>query len=444
MALFSFIPADSARFTQKLHETTPQDCTAFLPKEAGQPIVQYDPKQVMDSFLAYYFAPWDNPFQFFSAQVLHEIQQKKVQKYKQKPGWGPNRHPLSQDFIAALGANMYLETFPNYQQPAITVQVGHLRTLPCDKPSFGNWMFAGEGYPFDNWQEILVAPNTPLHVLHTSQDGAWHFVVADYTYGWIQKEALAYVTPAFMTQWRKTKQYITPLHDDVPVKDNMFAPLARVGQLMPLAPTQNNKENYQVLTVAKDTAGYASAQVGSITKTATALMPLLATPSNMARLANNLMGQPYSWGGIGGYRDCSSLLKDLLLPFGIWLPSDSRPQSQAGTLVSLKELNEAEKTALLQAKASPFFSLVYWSGHITLYLGAKQGKVYVYNAIWGLRTEYQGEEGRAVIGKVAIMPIDLGQEYSNVNSSMLSKAQGLIMLNNRLTNPHEKLALHPK
>ena len=444
MICFSLILADDASITQRLHETIPQDCDRFLPKAPHQPIVQYDPKQVMDSFLAYYFAPWDNPFQFFSAQEFHEIQQEKIEKYTQKLGWGLNRHSFSQQFMATLCDNMHLETFPNYEQSAITVRAVNLRTLACDKSAFTSVVAAEEGYPFDNWQEALLAPNTPLYVLHTSQDGAWHFVAADYTYGWIQKEALAYVTPAFMAQWRKTKQYITTLHDDVPVKDNMFAPLARVGQLMPLAPTQNNKENYQVLTVAQDAAGYASAQVGSVTKTATALMPLRATPSNMARLANNLMGQPYGWGGLEGYHDCASLLKDLFLPFGIWLPSDSRPQSQAGTFVSLKELDEAEKTKLLQAKASPFFSLVWWPGHIVLYLGVKAGKVYVYNDMWGFRTEYQGKEGRAVIGKVAIIPLDFGKEYSNITASLLSQAQGLILLNNRLTNPHEKPALHPK
>lgn len=396
----------------------------------------------MDSFLAYYFAPWDNPFQFFSAQTLHKTQQKKIEKYTQKPGWAMNKHPLSKDFIADLGDNMHLKDFPNYQQSAITVRTANLRTLPCGKPSFGNLEAPGQGYPFDHWQELFLAPNTPLHVLHTTQDGAWHFVVTDSTYGWIAKESLAYVTPKFMAQWRKSKQYITPLRDGVPVKDNMFAPLARIGQLMPLASTQKSKTAHHVLTVVKEPTGYAIIKIDQVDKEEAITMPLLATPNNMAHLANNLIGQPYGWGGMAGYRDCSALLKDLLLPFGIWLPSDSGPQSKAGTFVPLKDLKDAEKAKLLHDQGAPFFSLVWCPGHIMLFLGAKEGKIYVYNSIWGLRTDTDDKEGRAVIGKVATMPLDLGKEYSNIKTSLLSKAQGLILLRGRLTNPHEKLMLH--
>ena len=447
MFCFGFITADDAKLVKKLHETTPQDCTYFLPdaQQAAKPVVQYAPDQVMASFLAYYFAPWKNPFLFFSAKELRENAEKKIQKYKQAPGWGLNRHPLGIDFMVALSNNMHLGTFPNYQQPAITVRATDLRTLPCDKLSFTNWVAAGQGYPFDNWQEGLLAPNAPVYVLHTSQDGAWHFVVTNsYIYGWVQKEALAYVTPAFMAQW-KTSQYITPLRDEVPVAGNMFAPLARVGQLIPLAQTQNSTETWQALTVVKGPAGDASIKVCPVSKADTAVMPLLATPSHMARLANSLMGQPYGWGGKEGYRDCSVLLQDLFLAFGIWLPRDSIDQARAGTLISLEGLKNQQKEALLKTQGVPFFSLIWWPGHIVLYLGEKTGKLYMYNDVWGLRTENeQGQEGRAVIGKVAIMPLDFGQEYSNIKSSLLSKAQKLILLNNRLLTPHEKLALHPK
>ena len=443
MTRSSDIPANDALLTEAIHATTPQDCQYFLPEDPHQPVVQYDPEQVMDSFLAYHFAPWDNPFQFFSLETLRKLQQEKIQQYTQTPGWGLNKHPLSQEFIARLIDNMQLASFPCYQQPAMTVRAADLRTLPCNKPSFTDWVSAGEGYPFDNWQEALLAPNTPLRVLHTSQDGAWHFVMTAYTCGWVQKEALAYVTPAFMAQW-KTKQYITPLCDDVPVIGNMLAPLARVGQLLPLAPTQNTPASYEVLTVAKDLAGYAVVQVGSVPKTETARMPLLATPSNMAQLANRLMGQPYGWCGLAGYRDCASILKVLLMPFGIWMPVTTGPQSKSGAYVSLDGMKDTAKEKLLQTQGIPFFSLVWWPGHIVLYLGAKKDRAYVYQDLWGLRTATNGKEGRAVVGKVVITSLDLGQAYSNIKVPLLSKAKGLILLNNRLTNPHEKLALHPK
>ena len=444
--LWSCVVANSAQFTSKLHETTPQDCTYFLPDAqlAEAPVVSYDAAQLMDSFLTYYFAPWENPFQFFSIEELQKRLPKKAKKMLKRPGWGPNKHPLSTYSIAVILCNMNLATFPNYQQPAILERSTMLRGVPCDKPSFTDWVSAGEGYPFDNWQGTTLPANTPLYILHSSQDQAWYFVLTgNRSYGWVQRKDVACVTPAFIAQW-KTGKYVTPLRDEVMVKDNVFAPLARVGQLMPLVDAPGDEANHQVLTVVTQPDGYAATQVCTVAKADTAVMPLLATPSNMALLADNLMGQPFGWGGMEGYRDCSGLLQDIFLAFGIWLPRNSTAQAKAGTFISLEDLNAQQKEALLKKQGVPFFSLIWGPGYTALYIGERAGKPYVYDDIWGLRTKSMfSKEGRAVIGKVAIMPIDFGKGYSNIKYTLLNKAKGLILLNNRLVKPYEALkALH--
>jgi hypothetical protein len=117
-------------------------------------------------------------------------------------------------------------------------------------------------------------------------------VTGSHTCGWVQRDAIAYTTPEFIAQW-KTGQYVTPLCDNVPVVGNTLAPLARVGQLIPLAQQQNSTDNYSVLTVVTNLEGYATVKIGTVCKKKTTVMPLLATPNNMARMANSLMGQPY-------------------------------------------------------------------------------------------------------------------------------------------------------
>ncbi len=98
-----------------------------------------------------------------------------------------------------------------------------------------------------------------------------------------------------MTQW-KTGKYVTPLCDKLPIQGNALAPLARVGQLIPLACTQNDAEHYRIFTVASDPKGMATIQVNTVGKANMAIMPLLATPNNMIRLAQSLLGAPYAWG----------------------------------------------------------------------------------------------------------------------------------------------------
>jgi hypothetical protein len=59
-----------------------------------------------------------------------------------------------------------------------------------------------------------------------------------------------------------------------------------------------------------------------------------------------------------------------------------------------------------------------------LYVGTKNEKIYVYNNIWGLRTQSSdGEAGRAILGSLVIMPLDFGQEYRDIKKTCLDKAE---------------------
>jgi len=442
--VWSYVVADNAKLSEKLHEIVPQNCADFIQDDhqADQPLVVYDATQVMESFLTYYFSPWENLFLSFSLEELYEQEKNRVEKCFQKPGWDLNKRLHTKDFITEISNNMMLATFPNLQQPAVVTRTTNLRSFPCSNPSFS----IPEEIPFfDNWQESLLSPNEPVHVLHKSQDKAWNFVVTgSHTCGWVQRDAIAYATPEFIAQW-KTGQYVTPLCDNVPVVGNILAPLARVGQLIPLAQQQNSTDNYSVLTVVTNLEGYAVVKVSTIFKKHTTVMPLLATPNNMARMANSLMGQPYGWGGTEGYRDCSAILKDLFVPFGIWLPRNSVAQLKAGTFVSLEGLKNDQKEKVIREQGIPFFSLVYMPGHIMLYLGEKEGKVYVYNNLWSLRTQSPtGTTEKAILGKVVIMPLELSKEYSNITYSRLDQSKGLILLHDRLSKPHNELPLLKK
>ena len=174
-------------------------------------------------------------------------------------------------------------------------------------------------------------------------------------------------------------------------------------------------------------------------------MPLLATPYNMIGLANNLLGQPYAWGGLAGYRDCSSTLKDLFFPFGIWLPRDSGPQSKVGDFVSLKGLSNDLKEKKIIEKGEPFFSVVWQPSHVMLYVGAKGGKLYVYNNVGILRTRSSdGKKGRAVVGRTVIIPLDFGREHEKIETTCLDKAEELILLKNRLASLNSELTLFKK
>jgi len=446
--LWSCIAAvKSDMLMEDLLKTTPQDFTHFVQDTSllDKPVVSYNAEKVQEDFLSHYFSPWDSPLAFFSPEILRKKEEDRLQRCYQKPGWGLSGYQNTDDLIKSIDDNMALSDFPNQKHRAIVVRTTHLRSVPSMEFSFGLPRKAGEGYPFDNWQESLLSPNEPIYVLHTSQDQAWNYVITgSYINGWVQRADIAYVTDDFITQW-KTGKYATPLREKLPIKGNVAAPLSRVGQLIPIKSMQDDEENYRILTVASDPAGMATTQVSTVGKEDVAILPLLATPNNMMRLASSLMGDPYSWGGITGSRDCSSTLKDIFTSFGIWLPRDSGPQSKAGTFVSLEGLSNDQKERVIREQGIPFFSLIWMPGHITLYLGEKDEKTHIYHDIWGLRTKNEtGEEGRAILGKTLIMPLDLGKEYSDIEQTCLDKAKGLILLTDRLVSPERELELFKK
>lgn len=270
MFFLCFAAAKHERVLHDLLATTPQDFAPLIQdnSQLDQPVVTYDADRVQKTFLTYYFAPWTHPLAFFSPEALCKKEENRLEKYYKHPGWGLNKHRHTRDFIKAIDDNMALATFPNQdpQQPAIVVRTTHLRSMPSMDASLNSPKKAGGGYPFDKRQESLLAPNEPLCVLHTSQDQGWHYVITgNHINGWVPRADIAYVTRDFMTRWQ-TGQYVTPLCDELPIQGNTLAPLARIGQLIPLARTQDDAEHHRILTVASDPRGVATIQVSTVAK----------------------------------------------------------------------------------------------------------------------------------------------------------------------------------
>jgi len=135
----------------------------------------------------------------------------------------------------------------------------------------------------------------------------------------------------------------------------------------------------------------------------------------MEYIVKLMLKSHYSWGGLYEERDCSSTLRDLYAPFGIWLPRNSSEQSKIGKVISLKNLSIEEKKKTIIDKAIPFETLLYKKGHILLYLGVYKGEITVLHNVWGIKTMHNGVEGRNIIGRTIISSLELGKESEGYN-----------------------------
>ena len=85
----------------------------------------------------------------------------------------------------------------------------------------------------------------------------------------------------------------------------------------------------------------------------------------------------------------------------------------------LSQMNPNQKKLFIQNNAIPFATLLGMKGHIMLYVGSFDGEIFVLHDIWGLKTLQNGEEGRSIIGKIALTPLNIGENTKGINQNTL-------------------------
>jgi len=161
--------------------------------------------------------------------------------------------------------------------------------------------------------------------------------------------------------------------------------------------------------------------------------PWTLTPEHLAALANEFVGEPYGWGGQHGRRDCSSMIRDLFAPFGIWLPRHSADQAlEGGWFVDLAGKSREEKENAIVTRGVPYLTLLWLKGHIMLYVGAPEGRPLVFHNFWSVRTtNLLGIRGKKIVGQTAITTLHPGWEFQPPGSSdgnLLDALQGMTFL----------------
>jgi cell wall-associated NlpC family hydrolase len=388
----------------------PQDAVAYLDPETADRSLWADQAPLAENFRRRYFSPWDANFPLRPKSEAFWM----VSWLKERKVYGQNRRPVPSEKIDAIVASAGADFFPALDLPAIIVRPSALRALPSNRPFFLDPAKAGEGFPFDYLQNSGISANTPVRVRHRTPDGAWVYVDGAALYGWLPAADVAIVDDEFMRAFR-TPALAVLVRDGVPVADTggVFRFSGRIGTFFPVA--QSDPGGSAVLVAAADADGRAVLRRALLSSDAAPIFPLPATPRQLATIANRIMGEPYGWGDLYGDRDCSSTLRDLYAPFGLWLPRNSSTQAQAGRFLSLEKLTPEEREKALRDGGVPWRTLVWMNGHIMLYVGQYQERPALFHTFWGVRTRNGGgEEGRRVIGRTVVTSLQPGRELPDI------------------------------
>jgi hypothetical protein len=303
-------------------------------------------------------------------------------KFNVNLGYGENKRRHTKTWLKKLQQNAALDNFPNNRYYAITTRNTNLRCLPTQSPHFFSPEGDSAGWPFDNLQRSSVGANTPLFVCHLSADKAWALVETSFTFGWMQVDDFAAVDDDFIKTW-ESGRYAAIIKDKISVVDDggILGVKTSIGNIFPLV--EEIPDKMEILMAVADKNKNAVIKHGFITREAAAIKPLPLNSLNVAKIANELIDEPYGWGGLYGNRDCSSMIRDFFAPFGIWLPRHSEDQvKEVGTYVDLSGTNPEQKEKIIIEKGIPYLTLLWRKGHVMLYIGHQNGKALIFHNIW--------------------------------------------------------------
>jgi hypothetical protein len=340
--------------------------------------------------------------------------------------YGENMQPLEQSFFDEMLNNASFENYATLNAKALTLREVNLRVFPTNRPLLKDPSLAGEGFPFDYLQNSTIHANEPILVSHYSKDKEWAYVFSNFASGWIKSNQFAILEKERIDAWQNSRQVAIikegePIYDD----EGNFLFKSKVGMIFALI--KEDEADFTVLTVSACHTKpiYHNSK---ISKNIATKEVLKLDENNLNSIINEISKTNYGWGGMYEQRDCSSMLRDIFAPFGIWLPRNSLQQSKVGKVISLNNLSDEEKITIIKEKAIPFQTILYKKGHVVLYVGTYNDEVIVFHNTWGIKTKKDGIEGRVIIGKAVFSSLNLGKNTENFDeeSTML---KNLISMN---------------
>jgi len=363
---------------------------------------------IQTTFEGRYFSPWN-----YTAPP-QKVQEVTWPLRAYKGGYGSNLKPVPPVWFESIKNSSNFEAYGSLSQKAIALKRMDIRAFPTDKPLYRDPSLPGEGYPFDLLQNSSVNYNEPIFVSHRSKDSAWSYIFTNNASGWVPSDGITFIDDLTALSIQKSEK-IFIIEDNVALNDstNQFRAYSRVGMVLPL--DREEGDYYYVKTVDSNNV----IKVLSIPKHSAHIGVSRLNKSDMIAIGTEMLKNTYGWGGMYGERDCSSMIRDMMTPFGIWLPRNSLSQSKKGEVISFARLSDDEKLTLIQEKGVPFETIIYLKGHVLLYLGSYQENVMVMHNIWGIRTiDKTGRKGRHVVGKAVISTLEMGSELETFDPEM--------------------------
>jgi len=305
---------------------------------------------------------------------------------------------LDDNFWQQLFENRNLDSIVNEQEIkyGYTVSRAHIRALPYE----GLVTNERDNNYFCQLQVSSILMNEPVVMLHESEDEEWYFIITRYCAGWIRKENVG-ICNDFL-RWSEAMNpdnflVVTGNREilDVDMENTKASELvlymgtklelieyeqyaaAQISEDENVHKERNPFECYIVRIPVRDNEGMLVYNYAFIPVSRDVNVGYVEyTTENLINQMFKMNGDRYGWGGMYNARDCSQYIMEIYKVFGLNLARNSA--AQAGMPFEgydLKDLNDEEKKNIL--RKIPIGSILYFQGHVMLYLGEDNDEYYV-------------------------------------------------------------------
>ena len=295
---------------------------------------------------------------------------------------------------------------------AVVVRRSNLRNLPTGE---GLFYFAADK-DFDALQETALDPCDPVVVLHTSQNGQFHYVQAVNYSGWISTYDIAFTDRETWLKYVAPEKFVVVVGKSVKLKTWDETVEYQQGSRIPFTSVDDKAYVLNVAGRGKD--GNLDKVKVKVAKNAALNEGYLPyTSNNILCSAFKFYGEPYGWGGLKNSVDCSSLIYNAYRTVGIYLPRNADEQeASAGLHIDLNKMDDATKLTTIQG-LTPGTGL-YMDNHCLMYLGKSNGVPFVLHALGS----YYNEGKNVRIMRIVVSDLTLNRHNGNTMLTDLTNA----------------------
>lgn len=304
---------------------------------------------------------------------------------------------------------------------AVTIKRANIRAWPTS-----GFLGYNENDPDDELQNSVLEINSPVVISKKCifRDDVFYFCQSEVLTGWINSEELAICKnkEEWVGAWKVdplSKDFLVVTQDKIVLEPMLYEPeISEVelmlGSTLKLVPEdeipdvvgerQGTNFNYVVYIPTRDADDMYVRKVALIPARYNVSVGYLPfTEANLTKVAFELLGNRYGWGGTMKSYDSSLFNRQVYKCFGFTIPTNTTWQkSIPGYATDLSEMSPEEK--LLFVKKLPIGSILYIKGCSMQYIGYIGDTIYVISDI-GVYSDSLGEVESRRYYTVSILPM---------------------------------------